>query len=295
MDNIYRSYDEVGIKEDVSDIIVNISPTKTPFLSSLKTEKITQKRHDWQEDALAAQGANAQVEGFTASPIALSATTLRSNYSQILTKAIQVSGSADASLAHGRAKESAYQMSKKMAEIKRDLEYALVGTNATYTVGSDTVARTMATMQSMIDASNTQTNVSTALTETNVLTVLQDLYTNGGEATTLMVKPSDSLVVAGFATATGRSRQFIDDEKKVTNVVRVYESPFGEIKVVMNHFQLVSSALLYDPSYWKLLVFRNWFREALAKTGDNTMQQIVGEFSLKHTNFKASGVVLGIT
>src|SRR5580700_9841479 len=121
----WTSYDEVGIKEDVSDIITNISPTKTPFLSSLKTEKIHQKRHDWQEDALdAVNTANAAVEGADATDQTLVATTLRSNYTQILTKTIKVSGSADASLAHGRAKESAYQMSKKMLEIKRDLESA---------------------------------------------------------------------------------------------------------------------------------------------------------------------------
>jgi hypothetical protein len=63
----------------------------------------------------------------------------------------------------------------------------------------------------------------------------------------------------------------------------------------MNRFQLVSVALLYDPSYWRLLVFRNWFREVLAKTGDSMKQMVVGEFSLKHTNFKASGLINALT
>src|ERR1700735_1460696 len=98
----YSSYDEVGVKEDVSDIITNISPTKTPFHSSLKTEKIHQKNHQWQEDVLDAVGSNAQVEGFTASAETLTPTTLRQNYTQILTKVFQVTGTADATLAHGR-------------------------------------------------------------------------------------------------------------------------------------------------------------------------------------------------
>jgi hypothetical protein len=63
----------------------------------------------------------------------------------------------------------------------------------------------------------------------------------------------------------------------------------------MNRFQLATAALLYDPSYWRLLVFRNWFREVLAKTGDSMKQMVIGEFSLAHKNFKASGSITGIT
>jgi Family of unknown function (DUF5309) len=293
----FSSYDEVGIKEDVSDVITNISPTKTPFYSSLKSEKIHQKNHQWQEDVLdAVNTSNAQIEGFTASAETLTPTTLRQTYTQILQKTIQVTGSADASLAHGRARESAYQMSKAMAGVKRDLESALCGGSATYTVGNDTTARTMAQAISMISSGNIQAETGTpALSETMVLNAMEQLYTVGGEASILMTNPSDKLVVSGFATATGRTRQFIDGEKTVTNTVDVYVTPWGELRVQMNRFSLSTSVLLYDPSYWKLLVFRNWFREVLAKTGDNTMQMIVGEFALKHLNFAASAAVTGIT
>lgn len=291
----YTTYDEVGVKESVADIITNLSPTKTPFLTSLRSEKISQKKHDWQEDALDAAAANAQVEGADAPAASQTATTLRSNYTQILSKTVKVSGTADATEAHGRAKESAYQMSKKMAEVKRDLERALVGVDNTYTVGDSSTARVMASALFMIDASNVETNVSTALTEANVLDVMESLYGNGGEATTLMIKPADAQIVADFAKATGRERAINDGSKTVTNVVNVYQSPYGDLKVVMNRFIKTTDALLYDPSYWRLLVLRNWFRETLAKTGDSTNMQIVGEFSLKHTNFLASGNVTGLS
>jgi hypothetical protein len=81
----------------------------------------------------------------------------------------------------------------------------------------------------------------------------------------------------------------------VTNNVKVYETPFGDVKVVMNRFQLATAALLYDPSYWRLLVLRNWFREVLAKTGDSLKQMLIGEFSLAHKNFKASASITAIT
>jgi hypothetical protein len=288
-------YDEVGVKEDVSDIITNISPTKTPFLSTLKTEKVHQKRHDWQEDALDAAASNAAVEGADATEIAPVATVLRSNYTQILTKTIKVSGSADAGLAHGRAKESAYQMSKKMLEVKRDLEYALIATNANFTAGTSSVARVMATAFFMIDAGNVTAGGAAPLTETMILNNLQQLYTVGGEASILQVKPSDAKIIAAFTGASGRSRYFGGNATTVTNNVKVYETPFDDVRVVMNRFQLATAALLYDPSYWRLLVFRNWFREVLAKTGDSMKQMVIGEFSLAHKNFKASGSITGIT
>jgi hypothetical protein len=291
----WTSYDEIGVKEDVSDVITRITPTKTPFLSSLKTEKVHQKRHDWQEDALDAVAANAAVEGADGTDQTLVATVLRSNYTQILTKTIKVSGTSDATQAYGRSKESAYQMSKKMAEIKRDLEYALVATNANFNAGTSSVARLMATAFFMIDAGNVIAGGTAALTEAMILSALQQLYTVGGEASILMVKPSDAKIIAGFSGATGRQRQIMGTGTTVTNNVKVYETPFGDVKVVMNRFQLATAALLYDPSYWRLLVLRNWFREVLAKTGDSLKQMLIGEFSLAHKNFKASASITAIT
>lgn len=104
----YLTYDQVGKAESVSEIISNISPTDSPFQSLIKTEKIAARTFEWQEDALAAAAVNAAIEGADASMATLTATTLRSNTTQILTKAFQVSKTADAIKLHGRAKETAF-------------------------------------------------------------------------------------------------------------------------------------------------------------------------------------------
>lgn len=292
----YTSYDEVGVKEDVSDVITNISPTKTPFQGSIRSTPIHQKKHDWQEDALGDAAANAQVEGADAPAASATPTSLRSNYSQILSKTVKVSGTADATEAHGRAKESAYQLSLRMEEIKRDRERAFVGVSNNYTVGDVNTARVMASAPFMIDSGNVIDAATNPLAESNVLDGMSALYTAGGEASILQVKPGDAKVVADFAqSGGGRQRVLNDDAKTVTNVVNVYVSPWGTVKVVMNRFQLTTIALLYDPAYWRILTLRNWFRETLAKTGDSLNMQIIGEFSLKHTNFKASAKIIGLT
>ncbi len=293
----YTTYDEVGIKEDVSDIIVNISPTETPFHSGLKTEKVTQTHPQWQEDALAAAATNAQIEGADAPAASQSPTVMRSNYTQIFSKTVKVSGTADVVQAHGRARESAYQMAKKMKEIKRDLEYAIVGSSHNFTVGdSSTTARVMASAPFMVDAGNVVDANNNPLAENNLLTAMNDLYTVGGEASIFMIKPGDALKVAAWAEPGGGRERFVDGAAtKVTNAVAVYQSPWGTVRVVMNRFMLTSIAMVYDPSYWRLLVLRNWFREVLAKTGDSLNQQLIGEFSIKHSNFKASAEITNLT
>ena len=84
----YTTYDSIGQAEDVSNIITDISPTDCPFYSGIRTEKISARIHEWQEDSLAAAANNAQVEGADATMATLTATTLRTNNCQIMSKAL---------------------------------------------------------------------------------------------------------------------------------------------------------------------------------------------------------------
>lgn len=300
----YTTYDQVGKAEDVSDIISNISPTKTPFSSSLKSEKISARSFDWQEDSLRAVQVNAQLEGFTASDATLSATTLRSNVAQILEKTIKVSATADVIKTYGRAKETAYQLSKAGEELNRDLEHAMVGLDQAAVTGNSTTARKMASAIYQISATTTVTtdsstgttgNQAGALTEANVLTLHQTLYNEGGDPSILMVKPADAKLVAAFTGASGRYRAINDGSKTLVNAVDLYVSPFGELKVVINRFIKTDHALMYDPDMWRKAVLRPWSRTMLAKDGDNEKHLLVGEYSLKHMNQKGSGKIKNLT
>ena len=127
-----------------------------------------------------------------------------------------------------------------------------------------------------------------------ILATNQKLYEAGGDASYLMIKPADSLIVAGFAAASGRTRDF-QEGTKLVNVVDIYVSPFGTQKVVLNRFMKADAALLFDPANWKKAVLRPFSRTLLAKTGDADRHFIVGEFGLKHTNYKATGAITGLT
>ena len=307
----YLTYNQVGIKEDISDIISNITPTTTPFLSSIGKESVHNTLFQWQEDSLAAVAENAEVEGFTASSATLTPTVMRSNYTQIQSKTIKVSATSDAIDAYGRAQETAYQLSKKAAEFKRDIEFNLVGNRASG--GNDAVAGTSSAARytanihgndagsnGVINSSVQEAGGTAALSEQMILNLGDKLYDEGAEASILMIKPADSTVIAGFtrsAVGSGNARQehFTNGGRTLMNVVDVYISPYGEQRVVMNRFLKTDVAFMYDPANWKIAELRPMTRELLAKTGDADTHMMVTEYGLKHANYKASGLITALT
>lgn len=296
---LYSTYDQVGIKEDVSDVISTVTPSDTPFLSSLSKEGCDNTYVEWQEDSLRAAADNKKVEGADATIVARTATTMLSNRTQILSDAFQISGTNERVKKYGRKSEIAYQTVKAGKQLKLDLEYALVTIDNAAVAGDENTAREMASVYPLIHADTTITadagaGAADALDENYVLDAMEALYGEGGDGKVLMIKPSDARIVAAFAAASGRNRE-IQQDKRLVNVVDVYVSPYGETKVVLNRHLIATAALLYNPENWKLLVLRDWFREKLAKTGDSEKFQIVGEFSLKHKNQRASGLIENLT
>jgi len=61
--NLYDTFDTTGIREDLVDVIYNISPEDTPILSAIPRTAAKSTKHEWQLDALAAPATNAVIEG----------------------------------------------------------------------------------------------------------------------------------------------------------------------------------------------------------------------------------------
>lgn len=292
----YTTYDQVGKKEDVSDIISDITPLDSPMFSLMKSEKVSARVFEWQEDAIrAANGANAIVEGADATIGSLTATTMRSNTTQIMEEAFQVSATSDAVATYGRAKETAYQLSKALKAIKRDLEAAFVGSDQAAVTGGTGTARRMASVINQISTSvDAGANATDPLTEAKLLEAGETAYGNGSDVTTFMIKPGDAQIVAGFAGSAGRNRE-IAQGKTLVNAIDLYVSPYGEYRVVLNRHLATDHALLIDPSMFKTAVLRPFARTLLAKTGDSDKHHIVGEYSCKHMNFGDSVKIIGLS
>ena len=288
MANEYTTYSQVGKKEDVSDIITDITPFDTPAFTLFKQEKVNARTFSWLEDALASTAVNAQLEGADATNQALTDATERTNQTQILSKTFAISATADAVATYGRARESAHQLAKALKEIKRDLERAMVGEAGVSSVNTDnTTARKM---KSVIDQTSTTIDATasvysgTSLDEDMLLDAGQVAYNNGSDVDTFMIKPADARIVSGFSASSGRNRE-IADSKTLVNAIDLYVSPYGEYKVVLNRHMKTDTALLIDPSMFRTCVLRPITRELLAKNGDSDRHFVVGEMSVKHMNF----------
>lgn len=291
----YTTYDQVGKKEDVSDIITSISPFATPCQSMFKNEKVTARTFSYLEDSLADSAVNAAVEGADATMLSLTDATERTQNTQIMVKGFQVSATADAVATYGRAKETAHQLAKKLKEIKKDYEKAMVGVAQAAVAGNASTARKMTSVINQISTTvDAGTNATDAMTEAKLLLAGQTAYDNGSEPDTFMIKPADAQIVAGFSAASGRNRE-IAQGKTLVNAIDLYVSPYGEYRVVLNRELLTTHALLIDPTMFKTCTLRPFTRTLLAKNGDSDRHHIVGEVSCKHTNFGDSVMITGLS
>lgn len=293
----YKTYDMVGIAEDISDIISNITPTKTPFQSSIGSEKVTNTIFEWQEDSIRDAADNAQVEGADAVDSTRAATVMRQNRTQIMSETVKVSRTSSRVKTYGRKREMAYQMEKASKALKRDKERAYVGNAQASVAGDDSTARQLGSVQVQIDTANVvHTGASDGtkpLTEALLLQALQNAFNEGSEPDRIQVTSTNSLVLADFAKAAGRYRTFDGTkDKAIVNVVDIYVSPFGTQKVEINRNLKAGNTLIFEPDMWAECVLDPWMRVPLAKSGDYDRQMIIGEFSLKHKNYKGSSLIV---
>jgi len=306
---IYNAYDAIGQREDLTDVIYNISPTETPFMSSIGKTKATAVYHEWQTDSLAAATTNnAAVEGADASDATLSPTVRLGNYTQILQKTIKVSGTLDTVNKAGRKSEKAYQLAKASQEIKRDLETILLSNQGRDAGSTNSSARKMGSLLSWIKTnSSAQTNggdpttigVSTrtdgntrTFTEALLKEVVAEVFTSGGTPSVLMVGAAGKQKVSSFS-GIGATRFNVTGAKPSTIIgaADIYVSDFGNMSVVPNRFMRTRDALILDPEYAAIAYLRPFMTNELAKAGDADKTQILVECTLEVKNEAAHGIV----
>ncbi len=306
----YDRYTAVGAREDLTDVIYDISPTDTPIMSSIGKTKATSVYHEWQTDSLAAATtSNALVEGASATEATLSPTVRLGNYTQIVGKTVMVSGTLLASDLAGRKSEMAYQLAKASAEIKRDIE-TIITANQGQTAGtSGSAARKMGSLLSYIK-SNTNVSAGTTaggdpttlgvstrtdgttrtFTETILKDVIKQVFESGGTPSVLMVSPALKQTVSAF-TGLAAQRYQVPTSGQATILAGadLYQSDFGVLQIVPNRFMRTRDALVLDPEYAALAYLRPFQTNDIAKVGDAEKKQILAELTLEVRNEAAHG------
>lgn len=315
--NTWTSFSAIGAREDLADIIYDITPTDTPFIMMASKDSASAVYHEWQTDSLAAAAANRALEGDDATGATLAATTRIGNYCQISQKTVIVSGTNRATVKAGRGDEYSYQTVKAGKELKRDMEFALTRNQASSAGGAGT-ARSLASLESWLATNKTSVGTGTAqttpgyasgtvvaptdstvagtLTKAAIDAVIQACWTQGGDPDTIMVGPHNRTVVSGFSgISTLQTDASARSDVTLIGAVDFYKSNFGILKVVPNRFQRDQTAFVLDFEYLGISALREMKVNPLAKTGDNDKAQLIHEFTLKVKNEAASGKVTDCT
>lgn len=306
--NTYATNDMVGIREDLADVIYDVSPVETPFVSMAAQTKATQTYHEWQVDALrAASATNFVIEGDDATTTASVATTRRGNYTAISDEVARTSGTARAVNSAGRADEHDYQMLKRAKELKTDLEKILCANNARV-AGNDTTARECAGIPTWIisavdnagdgteptgDGSDAYVaGTARQLTEDMIKTAAKTCWDNGGNPDVLLVSSFSRQIASTFGGATKLQKA---EDKTLHATFDVYEGDFSTLKLIPSRFTQTDHAFGLEMEYWAVAFLRNMVTEPLAKTGDSDQTQILCEYTLEARNEKSSFAIRDLT
>lgn len=314
--NTFDSYDVKGIREDLENVIYDISPEETPFYSSLKKVKASNTYHEWQTDALRSSAANAHIEGDDTTGEARVATTRLGNYSQIFKNAVIIPDTDEGLDKAGRAAEMAYQVLKIAKEQKLDIEKALFDNNA-YVAGNATTARELAGVPAYLktNVANVGTGgaaptgavpgatartdgTQTVFTQADFDTVMQAIWEAGGKPDTVYLSAFQMNKALGF---TGMNNQrstigaAVGGTNAVVNAVDVYVTPWGTVDFVPTRENRGRDVFIMQSDMFGVGVLRPTKNTELAKTGDSTKRQVLTELTLISKNEKASGAVYDCT
>jgi len=307
--NAFDTYTATADREQLSNVIYNISPQSTPFMSSIGKNNIKNVVFDWQTETLPTASGAGQLEGFELSRAAATATTRVSNVAQISSRDATVTGSQQASDPAGKKSEMAHQLAIMAKALKRDMETALCQKNAK-TTGAAATARLTGGFESWVTSNvsrgtggagagsgaaptDAAAGNKRALTEALLKTVLQSCFTNGGEPSMAICGPINKQVISGF-TGRSQARQMID-ATTVEASVSIYSSDFGDLKIVPSNFNRERSLLLVDPDFAKVSYLRSFETVDISTIGDAQTKMILAEYGLEMSNQAAHGIVADLT
>jgi len=305
-DNSFDSYDAVGIRENLENVIYDVSPEETPFYTTCKKVKATNTYHEWQTDTLRASGANAHIEGDATTAEARTATTRLGNYTQIFKNAVVIPDTDKGLDKAGRASEMAYQTLKIAKEQKLDIEKALFDNNARV-AGDATTARELAGTETWFTSTiqnkgtggahaagtgaDARTDgTQTAFTQAKFDAIMQNCWDKGGKPDSVYLSAYLMNLALAFTGNNNQRSTVQAGDAKVIKSLDVYVTPWGTIEFIPSRENRGRTVHVMQDDMWAVAVLRGTKNVELAKTGDNSTRQVVTELTLVAKNEKSSGL-----
>jgi hypothetical protein len=311
--NTLDSYDVKGIREDLSDVIYNISPEETPFYTACAKAKATNTFHEWQTDALRSSAENAHIEGDDTVAESRGVTSRLGNYTQIFKNAVVIPGTDQGLNKAGRAREMAYQVLKIAKEQKLDIEKAMFA-NQARVAGSSSAARKLAGVPAWLntntnfqsgssgadptgDGTNARTDdgTPTAFSQTKFDSVMQQVWVSGGKPDSVYLSAFQMNLALGFTGNNNQRSNVVAEDETVIKHMSVYVTPWGTVEFKPTRENRGRDVFIMQDDMWAVGVLRSTRNEELAKTGDNEKRQVLTELTLVSRNEKANGGIFDNT
>lgn len=291
----FKTYDATAIREDLSDVIYDISPTDTPFMSSIAGKgSVSNTLFEWQTDALAAaSGTNYHVEGAAAGTAATTATTRVTNQTQISKKVVEVTGTHETVNNAGKKSEMAHQLAKASKELKRDMETSLLADNAAAAGNASTARETRGAANwitsNVTDAGTSGTHA--AVVEADIIAVAEATWNAGGEPSTMLLGATNKKLVTAMSGRADAVRSVSDDNMSIYNAVDVYVSDFGTFNITLDRYCDQDVVYFLDHDMWSVDYLRDFQTVDIAKEGDSDKKMLLVEYGLRCGNEAANGKI----
>ncbi|MBI1370304.1 MAG: hypothetical protein GC162_16845 [Planctomycetes bacterium] len=244
---------------------------------------------------------NAALEGADHPETRFSNRVRRSNWTQIFTAAVEVSGTELAVAQVGVEDEMDYQKQERLRELIRDLENCVINgvAPASTSEGSSTVRRTMNGLIPSLTTNRFAPNVNgfpndASLTEAQLNQALRTIWDqSSGAVDTIVVNGFQKRRINSFITT---NRRYDAADARFRDLVGIYESDFGVCRVVLSRWVPADTVLLLDSTRVDVLPLagRSFHFKRLASDGDKEMGQVIGEYTLELRNENAHGLIEGL-
>jgi hypothetical protein len=316
-----KAYDLSGgaLKEDLMDMIFDVSPQDTYFISNVSRGKAQSVTHEWLIDQLAAPGANKFAEG---EPFSAQARTLPSrlkNSTMITRRDFAVTGTAQKVSNAGMDTLMAYHTARAAKENKRDMEFHNLNNNP-HSAGTSTSPRVSAGVPNWIyegqhfkdSAQTAQTTTApvsgfatatggswtasaTQYVEADLNNMLKLAWSTGGEVDVVI---GDAVGFGVASLFSGVAQRFRDVGSKapaqMIGYADIYVSPYGTVKLILSRYCMANTWFGLELDKWSLDFLRPFAVLDSGRDGDQERRSLLAEWTLvcknPLANCKAHGV-----
>ena len=274
--------DDNAVREDLLDVLTNLSPTDTQLITGLGVSSAKSRRHEWLTDTLGTVKTNAYAEGADASFPTLTNPTRLLNYTQIFRQGYQVSDTERAVNTAAFNDRFAYEGIKALKMLKNDMEFAVMRGSLACSVQASTTGQ-LKGIKNWLSLVTSQSGVS--LTEAILNDYLQNVWSNGAEVDAVYAGMVQKRKISGFTAGTTKFTKV--EDKRLVNMVDVYEADAAKVVKLFAHRHVtISGDQGYDvvglqEDLWRLAYLRRPFEREIPRTGDATKGEVVSEMTLE--------------